>query len=220
MAVSCNHCHFYFCSDFYIVKQLNSSNSYRTILSTGSGLYKEKGSKFLGFAFSCSTEKQLKENLDKLRKEHPQACHVCYAFRLGSDKKRYRASDDGEPNNSAGAPILGQIQSFDLTNVLVAVVRYYGGTNLGVGGLINAYRTAAKEAIEQSDIIEKEDEIIVDIQFSYNQLPTVMNYLKMNKFQTITQQLELVCKIQCSVPISQLQAIGLFISQHELTLLP
>ncbi len=119
-------------------------------------MYKERGSKFYGFAIPCSSEDEAKVHLNKLRKEHHLAVHVCYAFRFGSDKKIYRSSDDGEPSNSAGPPILGQIQSFDLTNVLVAVVRYYGGTNLGVGGLINAYRTAAKLAIENVEIIEDE----------------------------------------------------------------
>ena len=112
------------------------------------GTYKEKGSKFYGYAYQVQCVAAVKEHLDRLRKENPGCVHVCYAYCLGSRKEEYRYSDDGEPSNSAGAPLYGQIKSFDLTNVLIAVVRYYGGTNLGVGGLINAYRTAAKEAIE------------------------------------------------------------------------
>ncbi|MFN6013681.1 MAG: IMPACT family protein, partial [Flavobacteriales bacterium] len=110
--------------------------TYRTLDELSMGIYKEKGSKFIGLAIACYTEAEAKVYLEKWRKEHYQSRHLCYAYRFGVDKQLYRANDDGEPNNSAGAPILGQIQSFDLSNVLIGVVRYYGGTKLGVGGLI------------------------------------------------------------------------------------
>ncbi len=175
---------------------------FKTVKKVGEGLYKEKGSKFLGFAFPCSSEDEAKNKLIQLRKEHHLAVHVCYAFRFGADKKQFRSSDDGEPSNSAGPPILGQIQSFDLTNVLVAVVRYYGGTNLGVGGLINAYRTAAKEALENVEIIDDEEQIKIQISFSYEQLPFVMKHLKSQNC-TITEQLiDQNCVFKINIPVS------------------
>ncbi len=175
---------------------------YKTVRNVGVGLYKEKGSKFHGFIFPCSTEDEAKSILNKLRKEHHLAVHVCYAFRFGSNKKLYRASDDGEPSNSAGPPILGQIQSFDLSNVLIAVVRYYGGTNLGVGGLINAYRTAAKEAIENAEIIEDEERIEIQISFNYEHLPFVMKYLKSHNCIIMEQFIDQKCVLKIRFSIS------------------
>jgi uncharacterized YigZ family protein len=136
---------------------------------------------------------------------HHQAVHVCSAFRLGADHKLYRSSDDGEPSNSAGPPILGQIQAFDLTNVLVAVVRYYGGTNLGVGGLINAYRTAAREALEAAQVVEKEEEVVLTLTFSYQKMHFVMDFLKKEKIQILDQSLEAVCAVKILVS-KQLEA--------------
>lgn len=169
----------------------------------GESLFKEKGSRFLGFAVHCKTESEAKQLIAAWRKEHHQAVHVCSALRLGSDKKHYRSSDDGEPSNSAGPPILGQILSFDLTNVLVAVVRYYGGTNLGVGGLIQAYRTAAKEAIEQADIIETEDKLVVEVLFNYDKMPDVMQLVKTAQLTVSEQQFELSCRLICQYTPSQ-----------------
>lgn len=175
---------------------------FKTVKKVGEGLYKEKGSKFLGFAFPCSSEEEAKNKLIDLRKEHHLAVHVCYAFRFGSDKKIYRASDDGEPSNSAGPPILGQMQAFDLTNVLVAVVRYYGGTNLGVGGLIIAYRTAAKEALENAEIIDDEERIEIQISFSYEVLPKVMKHLKSHNCTIIEQLIDQKCVFRIRLSIS------------------
>lgn len=175
---------------------------FKTVKKVGEGLYKEKGSKFLGFAFPCSSDEEAKNKLIDLRKEHHLAVHVCYAFRFGSNKKLYRASDDGEPSNSAGPPILGQIQSFDLTNVLVAVVRYYGGTNLGVGGLINAYRTAAKQALENAGIIEDEERIEIQISFSYEYLPQVMKLIKSQNCKIIEQSIDQNCSLKISIQVS------------------
>lgn len=175
---------------------------FKTVKKVGEGLYKEKGSKFLGFAFPCSSEEEAKNKLIQLRKEHHLAVHVCYAFRFGGDKKQFRASDDGEPSNSAGPPILGQIQSFDLTNVLVAVVRYYGGTNLGVGGLINAYRTAAKKAIENSEIINDEEQIKIQVSFTYENLPKVMKLIKSHNCIISEQLIDQNCVFKISTSIS------------------
>ncbi len=175
---------------------------FKTVKNVSEGFYKEKSSKFLGFVYPCSSEDEAKKILVQLRKEHHLAVHVCYAFRFGADKKHYRASDDGEPSNSAGPPILGQIQSFDLTNVLIAVVRYYGGTNLGVGGLINAYRTAAKEAIENTEIINDEERKTIQISFSYEHLPFVMKHLKSQNCEITEQVIDQNCTFKINIPIS------------------
>lgn len=175
---------------------------FKTIASIGFGSYKEKGSKFLGYAYACTSKTEVKKNLDRLRKEHPGCVHVCYAYCLGSKKEDYRYSDDGEPSNSAGAPIYGQIKSFDLTNVLVAVVRYYGGTNLGVGGLINAYRTAAKEAFENAKIVEDEDRVDIEVRFTYEAMPFVMNAVKASDCTILEQDFEEIPKLKLSVPLS------------------
>lgn len=185
-----------------------NSSTYRTIKSISEGFYKEKGSKFFAFAVPCKTEEEVKKHLATWRKEHFQAVHVCYAFRLGSDKKVFRASDDGEPSNSAGPPILGQIQSFDLTNILIGVVRYYGGTNLGVGGLIHAYRTAAKEALEEATIIEEEDHCIVELLFEYDQMPAVMAVVKAIPLLVEEQQFELSCRLKGTYPVSNHHALA------------
>lgn len=182
-------------------------SKFKTISEVSEGFYKEKGSKFLAFAIPCKTEEEIKEHIQHLRKEHYQAVHVCSAFRLGSDKKKYRASDDGEPSNSAGAPILGQIQSFDLTNILIAVVRYYGGVNLGVGGLINAYRTASKEALENAQIIEQEDEILITLRYNYDEMPRVMGILKNSPAKIIEQDFQLSCKLSLHLPVSELNLL-------------
>lgn len=186
------------------------SGKFKTITTPSEGFYKEKGSKFLAFAFPCKTEEEIKEHIQRLRKEHYQAVHVCSAFRLGSDHKKYRASDDGEPSNSAGAPILGQIQSFDLTNILIAVVRYYGGVNLGVGGLINAYRTASKEALENAQIIEQEDEVLITFVYNYDEMPQVMGILKNSPAKIISQDFQLSCKLNIQLPVSKLNLLEQF----------
>ncbi|MDA8910465.1 YigZ family protein [Crocinitomicaceae bacterium] len=175
---------------------------FRTIQNTGEGVYKEKGSKFYGYAYPCHSVDVIKEHLNRLRKENPGCVHVCYAYCLGSKKEDYRYSDDGEPSNSAGAPIYGQIKSFELTNVLVAVVRYYGGTNLGVGGLINAYRTAAKEAFENASIIEDEDRILVEVNFSFEAMPFVMNVVKASNCEILEQDFQAKPKLILSIPVS------------------
>nr|WP_255715287.1 YigZ family protein [Paracrocinitomix mangrovi] len=141
------------------------------------GLYKEKGSKFLAFAYPITSENEAKDKIQELRELHPKAVHVCFAWRLGVSNYHDRYSDDGEPNNSAGKPIFGQILAAEITNVLVAVVRYYGGTKLGVGGLINAYKTATAEAIEKNTIIQKEEVIKAIIKFDPSNTGDLMSRL-------------------------------------------
>lgn len=175
---------------------------FRTIAKSSEGVYKEKGSKFYGHAISVQSVQEVKEHLDSLRKENPGCVHVCYAYCLGSKKEDYRYSDDGEPSNSAGAPIYGQIKSFDLTNIVIAVVRYYGGTKLGVGGLINAYRTAAKEAIENATIIEDEERNLIEVLFTYEAMPFVMNEVKNSDCKIIEQDFQTSPRLELSVPVS------------------
>ena len=178
-----------------------------TIQKEGHSIYKDKGSKFLAQATSCISENQAKEIIADLRKQNPGCVHVCYAYRLGSDKRKYKYSDDGEPSNSAGAPIFGQIKSFDLTNVLITVVRYYGGTNLGVGGLIQAYKTASKQAVEDAETVLDEDRKNIKINFSYDNLHLVMNEIKSSNCQVIEKKLEADCQIKLSIPVSNLELI-------------
>ena len=175
---------------------------FRTLQNIGKGVYKEKGSKFYAFAYPCESVEMVKEHLERLRKENTGCVHVCYAYCLGSKKEDYRYSDDGEPSNSAGAPIYGQIKSFELTNVLVAVVRFYGGTNLGVGGLINAYRTAAKEAFENANIVEDEERIVIEVNFTYAVMPFVMNEVKSSDCIFLEQHFEDQPMLKLSIPIS------------------
>ncbi len=187
---------------------MEMNSKYKTLIQESTGLYKEKGSKFIGIAVACYSEKEAKFFLEKWRKEHHQARHLCYAYRFGVDKKKYRANDDGEPNNSAGAPILGQIESFDLTNVLIGVVRYYGGTKLGVGGLINAYRTAAKDAIENGEIVTLEVNHWIDLSFDYQDMPHVMNLIKKNGVSIAKKNFETNCAMTLQIKVGQFQQIS------------
>ena len=182
---------------------MEQKSTYRTLKYLSEGIYKEKGSKFIAFAVPCYTEKEAKEYLDIWRKEHYQSRHVCYAYRFGVDQKVFRANDDGEPNNSAGAPILGQIQSFDLSNILIGVVRYFGGTKLGVGGLIHAYKTAAKQAIENGEICELEVFDWIRINFDYAAMPNVMNLLKQHNLVMKDQVFEESCSLVVNLPLNK-----------------
>ena len=176
---------------------MNSSDTYKTLAKPSPEiLYKEKNSKFFGYAFPVTTEEEIKLHLERLRKQHFGAVHFCYAFQLGTETIQYRANDDGEPSNSAGMPIYGQIQSFGVTNVLVVVVRFFGGVKLGVGGLISAYRTAAQIALDESEIIEKTIDIRYLICFDYKNMNRVMRVVKEKNLDIITQQMKESCKIE------------------------
>jgi len=192
------------------------AKSYLTVAKIGEGFYKEKGSKFLGFAIPCKDENEVKRLIEQFRKENSGACHVCSAFKLGNDGKHYRASDDGEPNNSAGQPILGQINSFGITQVLVAVARYYGGTKLGVGGLINAYRTAAKLALEDAGIVEEEITDCVKISCTYEQMPLIMKEIKINNLQVLSQNLDLNCELEISINQEQTTSFTSFLDFQKI----
>ncbi|MBB6610986.1 YigZ family protein [Pontibacter sp. Tf4] len=174
-------------------------DTYRTIAEPTESIYKEKGSKFLAFAYPVYSEDDIKEHLAELRKKYFDARHHCYAYILGADKSRYRANDDGEPNHSAGDPILGQIRSADLSNVLVVVVRYFGGTKLGVSGLINAYKTATADALAKATIIEKHETALLHIHFGYPQMNDVMSLVKDYNLSVRQQQFELTCTLTIEV---------------------
>ncbi|MGV1010812.1 MAG: IMPACT family protein [Flavobacterium sp.] len=175
------------------------TDTYKTIASPSEEtLFKEKNSKFFGFAFHVTSEEEIKSHLETLRKQHYGAVHYCYAFQIGTDKIQFRANDDGEPSNTAGAPIYGQIQSFGVTNVLIVVVRYFGGVKLGVGGLISAYRASAQMALEASEIIEKTINIDYTISFDYKNMNKVMRVIKEKNLEIISQKMELGCEIVIS----------------------
>lgn len=171
---------------------MDASDTYKTIaFPSEETLLKEKSSKFFGYAYPITTEEEVKPILEELRKIHPNARHICYAYQIGHEKITYRASDDGEPNNSAGAPIYGQIQSFGLTDVLVAVVRFFGGTKLGVGGLISAYKTAAQSTLDICDIIEKTVDVHFTITFDYQNMNKAMRVIKEKKLEIVKQEMEM-----------------------------
>jgi len=182
-------------------------DSYKTIQSTSEGIYKEKGSKFITYAFPVTCEEEIKEEIDKLKKEYYDARHHCYAYMLGADKKSFRANDDGEPSSTAGKPILGQILSADLTNILIVVIRYFGGTKLGVSGLIHAYKTAALDAISNAVIIEKTVNDIYDIHFDYLVMNDVMRIIKEEQPLQIDQDFNLTCRITLSIRQSEVEKI-------------
>jgi uncharacterized YigZ family protein len=172
---------------------------YKTIETTGQGLYKEKGSRFISFAIPVLNETEVKRELELLRNKYHDARHHCYAYVIGFDKNGSRANDDGEPSGTAGRPILGQIVSADLTNTLIVVIRYFGGIKLGVSGLIQAYRTAAKEAIGQTNIISRIVSDIYELEFSYITMNDVMRIIKEESCTILSTQFELQNKITIMV---------------------
>ena len=170
-------------------------------------LFKERGSKFFNYAFPVKNEEDIKSFLDSLKKTHHTAGHFCYAWQLGIHYESYRANDDGEPNNSAGMPIYGQLQAFDVTNVLVVVVRYFGGTKLGVGGLIQAYKLGAQLALEASKIVERTIDQDFKIRFEYPEMNDVMRIIKDENLKIVSQKMELDCEINISVRLKEADRI-------------
>ena len=170
-------------------------DQYKTIETPSTGYFKDKGSKFYAYAYPLKDEEEVKELIAALKKEHHSARHHCYAWRLGTEEIRTRANDDGEPSSTAGKPILGQLQSYEVTNILVVVVRYFGGTLLGVSGLINAYRQATVEALNNAEILSKLIEIQYELKFEYAMLNTVMNKLKQDNFDIVTTDFQESCRL-------------------------
>lgn len=182
---------------------------YYTIEKESQGYYKDKGSKFFAFAFPIKREEEAKEILAKLRKEHHSARHYCYAWQLGTKEITYRANDDGEPSSTAGKPIHGQLQSFNVTNILLVVIRYFGGTLLGTSGLINAYKNAAADALQNAEIIQKIIEKDIKLDFTYNELAEVMNVIKHENLAIITTKFEEKCNLTFSVRLSDYERVKL-----------
>lgn len=177
-------------------------DSYRTIITPSKGLYKEKGSRFLAFAEPVTTPEQVKKLLEDYRREYHDARHHCFAYMLGHDKSSWRSNDDGEPSGTAGKPILGQINSNDLTNILIVVIRYFGGTLLGVSGLINAYRSAAADAVLNADIIECAVRDYYRVRFPYTAMNEVMKIIKDESLIQSEQSFELECSMKIGFRIS------------------
>ena len=181
------------------------SDTYRSIAAPSKGIYKELGSKFLAFAYPVETEEEAKRILDEVRKEYFDARHHCYAWRLGRTGEPYRMNDDGEPSSTAGRPIHGQLLSNELSDILVVVVRYFGGTKLGVPGLIRAYKSATQDAIANAGIIEKVAGETLTVTFDYLQMNDVMKVLKDMDITPLNQQFDLRCTLTARVRLSRIE---------------
>lgn len=200
-------------------------DNYLTIAKSSEGIYKEKGSKFLAFAYPIFSEDDFKEHIQELKKLHHNARHFCYAFKLGLTENEYRYSDDGEPNNSAGKPIYGQILSKNLTNVGILVVRYFGGTKLGVGGLVTAYKEAAADALNNAKIVEQTVNNFYQITFDYAIMSEVMNFVKQHDLNVSKQVFENSCLIEFNIrqteaecTVQELEKTGDLLVKHLKTI--
>lgn len=171
-------------------------DTYKQIQKPTEGFFKDKGSKFIAHSFLVKNEDEIKDHLQELRKKYYDARHHCYAWILNPDKSAYRINDDGEPGGSAGRPIYGQLQSYDLTNILVVVIRYFGGTKLGIPGLINAYKTATKEALNEAEIKEFHVKDVYEVHFQYPDMNVVMNILKEEELEQFDQDFGIDCKLK------------------------
>ena len=187
--------------------QVPLNDTYLTLAQPAEGIYKEKGSKFIALAFPVYSEDDVKQQLAEVRKLYFDARHHCYAYLLGAAKTVFRANDDGEPNHSAGDPILGQIRSAGLSNVLVIVVRYFGGTKLGVGGLIHAYKTATADALANAQTVEKHETSFINIEFEYAQMNEVMSLIKDFNLNIKAQQFEFSCRLVVEVRNQQRETL-------------
>ena len=188
--------------------EFSDNQTYRTVeKSSKAVLFKEQKSKFYGYVYSLTYAEEVKEIIENLRKKHPTSNHVCYAWRIGVDEVSYRANDDGEPNNSAGIPIFGQILAYDVTYVLVVVVRIFGGTKLGVGGLMSAYKTTAQMALDCSEIVEKTLQSKLLVSCKYDDLDKVMRIAKQHHLEITSQVMKLDCSLVLGVPKNQTNKI-------------
>lgn len=195
------------------------SDSYRTILQpTNEILYKDRGSKFYATAFPLTTDAGMDEIIQSLRKDHPKAGHHCYAWKLGAGDDNYRVNDDGEPRNSAGAPIYGQILSYELSDIAVVVSRIFGGTKLGVSGLIHAYKEATSLALDSCDVVKRTIVKPIEISFEYPQMSQVMRFIEEQKFSIKSQELTTSCRITIAVPQSrQVEYVELINTWYPIT---
>lgn len=188
-------------------QETNEKNFYFTIEKTSVAEFKDRGSKFIAYAYPLATADEFKTYLQQLKKEHYKAEHHCFAYRIGTDGNNFRVNDDGEPSGSAGRPILGQVDSKELTNIAVIVVRYFGGTLLGVPGLINAYKNATALALQTVPIVQKQVEIKYVVHFDYTQMNEVMIILKQYNCSVINQEMQLFCAITIGIPINRQQEV-------------
>lgn len=192
-------------------------DSYNIPANASQGIYKAKGSKFIAYAFPVFSEDEIKKHLEKVRKKEYAARHHCYAYTLYPDKSLWRANDDGEPANTAGKPILGQIQSKDLTNILIVVVRYFGGVKLGVSGLITAYKTAAGEALTNMTFEKRFVKEVYEVSFRYAQMNEVMRIVKEKALEVINQDFQIECKLVFAIRKSKAKLVtDSFSKKHEL----
>src|SRR5690349_3140216 len=184
-----------------------STDFYYTIEKSSVAEFRDRGSKFLAYALPVNSIGEFKERLADIKKEHPKAVHHCFAYRIGTDGNNFRVSDDGEPSGSAGRPILGQIDSKELTNIAVIVVRYFGGSLLGVPGLINAYKTTTSLALQVVPIVQKQLEVQYQLQFDYTQMNDIMIVLKQFNCTVISQELQLFCIMKIGIPLNRLDEV-------------
>lgn len=183
------------------------NDTYLTISQPSAGLYKDKGSKFLSFAYPVRGEEEIKDILGNLRKEHFSARHCCYAWSLGQNQERHRVNDDGEPSGTAGRPIFGQIQSKNLTNLLVVVVRYFGGTLLGVSGLIQAYKKAALDALNNAETVIRTLENDLEISFEYSAMNSLMLLVKEEQIEIVASDFDLISRIRIRVRAAKMETV-------------
>jgi uncharacterized YigZ family protein len=183
------------------------SDEYKTITQPSQGTFRDKGSRFLAFAYPVANEQEIKQQLDTLRKQYYDATHHCYAYVLGFDKSAFRINDDGEPSGTAGRPIYGQLLSADLTNTLIVVIRYYGGTNLGVPGLIHAYKTATIEALQNATIVTRIVKEVYQIEYPYEAMNDVMKIVKDEILEVINSDFGMKCVIRLAIRHSQVDRI-------------
>jgi uncharacterized YigZ family protein len=186
---------------------MTETDYYFTIETSANAEFKDRGSKFIAYSFPLKNTVAFKKNLQDVKKEHPKASHHCFAYRIGSDGNNFRVSDDGEPSGTAGKPILGQIDSKNLTDILIIVVRYFGGTLLGVPGLINAYKTAASLVLQCTPVVQKAVEIKYEFQFNYPEMNEVMRIVKQFNCSILKNEMQLFCRIQTGIPRNKLNEV-------------
>lgn len=182
---------------------MSEAEYYYTLDRTGKAEFRDRGSKFIAYAFPVNTVEEFKKFLEEIKKEHPKATHHCFAYRIGMDRNIFRSNDDGEPSGTAGKPILGQIDSNQLTNTLIIVVRYFGGTQLGVPGLINAYKTSASLVLQVTPSVQRQIEVTCTLQFDYTQMNEVMIVVKQLNCTVIEQDMNLFCRLKIGIPRSR-----------------
>ena len=186
---------------------MKEADYYYTVEKAAVAEFKDRGSKFIAYSFPIKNTTDFKKNLQEIKKEHPKASHHCFAYRLGTDGNNFRVSDDGEPSGTAGKPILGQIDSKNLTDILIVVVRYFGGTLLGVPGLINAYKTAAALVLQCTPVVQKAVQINHELQFNYTEMNEVMRILKQFNCAILKNEMQLFCNIETGIPRSKINEV-------------